>query len=356
MRLGSNDQRVRSPAVAAAAGGSSPRRGLPCAIPAWLASLVLHALAFVVLAWLLSDQRPAGLSDERAADVGIALKYREGPRDYFVDSESVSESAKEAASSTTASAAGQPGLAELSQVSPALDPRQFLPQSHLGGLGLSAAEEAGGGTSGDASRSTGAGGFGRSPGSGGSATLFGIRSEGSKFVYVFDRSGSMGGVGNNALRFAKQELLNSIRGLQPTQQFQIVFYNHVPVVFSPSGQAGRLSFATDENKARAERFIAAVQAAGGTEHEAALNTAIRLRPDVIFFLTDADEPRLSEVQMEDIRRRAAGIIIHTVEFGMGPPSSSRNFIARLAEQNGGQYVYIDITKALASSPRTAIED
>lgn len=296
---------------------------------------------------MLGDQRRAGLSDERSADVGIALKYRDGPRDYFVDSQSV----KESRSSSPDSAAGPPDLAELSQLPPALDARQFLPQSHLSGLGLSAAEEADGGASGDASRSTGAGGFGRSPGSGGSATLFGIRSQGSKFVYVFDRSGSMGGVGNNALRFAQQELLNSIRDLQPTQQFQIVFYNHVPVVFSPSGQAGRLSFATEENKARAERFIAAIQAVGGTEHEAALNTAIRLRPDVIFFLTDADEPRLSEVQMEGIRRRAAGIIIHTVEFGMGPASSSRNFIARLADQNGGQYVYIDITKVLASSPR-----
>lgn len=323
-----------------------PRRTPSIAIPAWLASLILHALAFLTLAWLLSDQRRAGLSDERSADVGIALKYRDGPRDYFVDAESV----KETASPVSDSAAGQPSVADLSQLSPDFDVKQFLPQSHLSGLGLRGAEEGGGGASGDASRSTGAGGFGRSPGSGGTATLFGIRGEGSKFVYVFDRSGSMGGVGNNALQFAKRELLNSIRDLQPTQQFQIVFYNHVPVIFSPSGQAGRLSFATDENKTRAERFIAAIQAVGGTEHEAALNTAIRLRPDVIFFLTDADEPRLSEVQMDDIERRAAGIIIHTVEFGLGPPISSRNFIARLAERNGGQYVYIDITKALASSP------
>lgn len=347
MKSISDSQRGQLPEAGTDKGTTSPRHVPRGAIPAWLASLVLHALAFFLLGWLLGDQRRAGLSDERSADVGIALKYRDGPRDYFVDAESV----KEASSSGMDSAAGQPDLAELSQLPPALDARQFLPQSHLGGLGLSAAEEAGGGTSGDASQSTGAGGFGRSPGSGGSATLFGIRSQGSKFVYVFDRSGSMGGVGNNALQFAKQELLNSIRDLQPTQQFQIVFYNHVPVVFSPSGQAGRLSFATDENKARAERFIAAIQAAGGTEHEAALNTAIRLRPDVIFFLTDADEPRLSEVQMEGIRRRAAGIIIHTVEFGMGAPGSSRNFIARLADQNGGQYVYIDITKVLASSPR-----
>ncbi|GAB6186054.1 VWA domain-containing protein [Thermopirellula anaerolimosa] len=341
-----DNQRGQILQAASHAGGASPS-GPRWAIPAWLVSLLLHSLAFVVLAWFFSDRRPAGLSEERAADVGIALKYRDGPRDYFIDSESVREAAPSSANTST----GQPNLAEIAQVSPAFDAKQFLPQSHLGGLGPSAAEETGDGALSDASRSTGAGGFGRSPGSGGSATLFGIRSEGSKFVYVFDRSGSMGGVGNNALQFAKQELLKSIRDLQSTQQFQIVFYNHVPVVFSPSGQSGRLSFATDENKARAERFIAAIQAAGGTEHEAALNTAIRLRPDVIFFLTDADEPRLSEVQMEDIRRRAAGIIIHTVEFGLGPAGSNRNFIARLADENGGQYVYIDITKALASSPR-----
>jgi len=335
-------QHLQAVPAAARGGDNSPRPVAP-AIPAWLVSCVIHAVIFAVLTWLLSDPRPAGLSEEPTADVGIALKYRDGPRDYFVDSEAV----RGAVSPNSESTSSSPSLAELAQLPPALDASQFLPQSHLPGLTAQGEGEGGNNSPNNALGSTGVGGFGRATGSGGSATLFEVRSEGSKFVYVFDRSGSMGGTGNNALQFAKEELLKSIRDLQATQQFQIVFYNQVPVIFSPSGQQGRLSFATEENKTRAERFIAGIQASGGTEHEAALKIAIRLRPDVIFFLTDADEPRLSETQLDAIRHSAAGIIIHAVEFGLGPAKPGRNFIARLAEQNGGQYVYIDITKAIA---------
>jgi hypothetical protein len=72
--------------------------------------------------------------------------------------------------------------------------------------------------------------------------------------------------------------------------------------------------------------------------------AIRLQPDVIFFLTDADEPRLSPRQLADIHRRAAGIVINAIEFGFGPETTADNFIKRLARKNGGQYSYVDISR------------
>ncbi len=51
---------------------------------------------------------------------------------------------------------------------------------------------------------------------------------------------------------------------------------------------------------------------------------------MIFFLTDADEPRLSGGQLYEIRRRAAGIQINAIEFGIGPKSGGDSFLARLA--------------------------
>lgn len=180
-------------------------------------------------------------------------------------------------------------------------------------------------------------------------SLFGLVAEGFKFVYVFDRSGSMGGAGRQALQLVKRELRASLRNLDTVHQFQIIFYNDRPVIFNPSGMPGRLAFATEENKERALRFIDAITPDGGTEHEEALKLAIRLRPDVIFFLTDGDDPQLSPQQIERISRMAAGITIHAIEFGSGPRPAGPSFLASLAAENGGKYVYVDITAPRASA-------
>ncbi len=123
--------------------------------------------------------------------------------------------------------------------------------------------------------------------------MFGVESEGYKFIYVFDRSGSMGGHGGSPLAAAKAQLLDSLEKLGQTHQFEIIFYNEEPHVFEVSGSTGRLVFANDQNKTLAKRFIGGVTADGGTDHEPALAMALRMAPDVIFFLTDADEPRLT---------------------------------------------------------------
>ena len=175
-------------------------------------------------------------------------------------------------------------------------------------------------------------------------SLFGTSGEGYKFVYVFDRSGSMGGSGTRSLRAVKKELQKSLANLDTVHQFQIIFYNDTVRVFNPTGTPGRLPFATEQTKNEALRFIHSTSAEGGTRHEDAIKMAIRLRPDVIFLLTDGDEPRLSRRQLESIERQAAGITINTIEFGPGPEPATPSFLKTLAEENGGQYAYVDTTK------------
>ncbi len=189
-------------------------------------------------------------------------------------------------------------------------------------------------------------GFSIAPKEGGKArtSLFGLAGEGYKFVYVFDRSGSMGGSGRDSLAAVKTELMRSLKNLDTVHQFQIIFYNETPVLFNPTGTPGRLTFATEQNKDRVARFLETIKADGGTAHEDALRLAIRLHPDVIWFLTDADDPKLEPSQLEHIRNLAAGIVINTVEFGSGPKSAGASFLADLAHQNGGGYVYINIAE------------
>jgi hypothetical protein len=176
--------------------------------------------------------------------------------------------------------------------------------------------------------------------------VFGLSGTGYKFVYVFDRSGSMDGHGGAPLAAAKYELIHSLHDLDKTHQFQIVFYNEHPRVFSILPDDTRLVFGTEQNKMLAERFVRGITADGATQHEEALSLALRLNPDVIFFLTDADEPILTGKQLARLSRLNNGTKVHTIEFGYGPAMSGENFLVRLARQNGGKHVYVDVAELM----------
>ncbi|HEX4131695.1 MAG TPA: hypothetical protein VHZ24_16790 [Pirellulales bacterium] len=174
--------------------------------------------------------------------------------------------------------------------------------------------------------------------------IYGIAGQGQKFVYVFDRSASMGEGPGSALRGAKTELLGSLNDLGPTHQFQIIFYNERPTIFPLAGVQGRLVFGSRNNKHSAEEFVDGITAEGGTDHLAALEVALRLDADVIYFLTDADEPGLTAGELERITKRNQAAVINCIEFGVGPKRPGENFLQRLAAANRGQYVYVDTNK------------
>lgn len=177
-------------------------------------------------------------------------------------------------------------------------------------------------------------------------SMFGATAEGYKFVYVLDRSASMGGDAKIALNAVRSEFAKSLQPLDSIHQFQIVVYNERPKVFNPSGTDGRLPFASEQNKERAIRYLSTVTPDGGTRHDDALKTALRLQPDAIFFLTDGDKPELSDGAIEEISRRAAGITIHAIEFGIGPAKEG-GFLAKLAKENRGRHVYVDLLQQAA---------
>ncbi len=184
--------------------------------------------------------------------------------------------------------------------------------------------------------------------------MFGLVAEGYKFVYVIDRSGSMGDSSRAVLRAVTAELARSLETLDSVHQFQIVFYNEKPVVFNPTGVPGKLPFATDDNKRRALRFIDTITPDGGTRHDAALKLALGLRPDVIFFLTDGDKPQLTEAETDKIVDKAVGTAIHVIQFGLGsqPLANSEGFLKRLVEKTRGQYTYVDLTAKIAPAKKT----
>lgn len=183
-----------------------------------------------------------------------------------------------------------------------------------------------------------------SPSGGGYAhvRVFGVEGRGNKFVYVFDRSASMEGP---PLAAAKRQLIESLGSLASIHQFHIIFFNHRLQAFDITGGGRRIAFGSDRNKQLAANFVGGITAEGGTDRYAALKAALAFRPDVIFFLTDADDP-MSASELVDIERisQQTGSAICVIEFGRQTAPASDNFLKALARQSGGQYGYVNTTR------------
>ncbi|MDB5350898.1 MAG: hypothetical protein JWN86_2145 [Planctomycetota bacterium] len=202
------------------------------------------------------------------------------------------------------------------------------------GVGLIAGTgSGGGGGSGDGS----GGGVGKGIGPG--TEFFGAQERASSFAYVIDCSGSMASKG--ALRIAKAELLNSLDRLPPDARFSVVFYNTKPTIFpDPSGNSALMS-ATIDNKDRAKTHLVTIRADGGTDHSRALRAAIALRPEAIFFLTDAE--RMDDDEARTLRAEAGSIRIQAIEFGDGPSTGGAVPLRNLATSTGGSFRHVDLS-------------
>jgi hypothetical protein len=178
-------------------------------------------------------------------------------------------------------------------------------------------------------------------------SLLGVEGKGTKFVYVFDHSGSMGVPGNKPLDRAKKELLTSIDGVSDVQQFYIIFYNQDQKVFRIDPTGGRLIFGTDTNKKLAKQFVDSIRAEGATRHVDALAMALRMHPDVIFHLTDGDPPDdLTKDELARLERlNSNGTVINVIQISPPPGEGQGNRLEALAKHSGGEHHYIDFNKS-----------
>jgi hypothetical protein len=156
-------------------------------------------------------------------------------------------------------------------------------------------------------------------------------------VYVVDRSISMGFHG--ALVRARREILASLRRLAPSTRFQIIAYNREAEPMGIDGRYGLL--AADENTLRkVAESVTALRAAGGTDHGRALRRAIAFHPDLIYFLTDADDVSLDDVRTVT-RLSEHRTVIHAIELNGGRTTRMDGPLHKLAADNGGTYRRLD---------------
>ena len=310
-------------------------------VPSWLLSLMLHTTLLVFLATRLWAPAPKDAhegEDGGFREIGIVVKSDEPPSESLAESES--QQSEETSPDSATDALATPTLADSASLPlalPEVDPLPIL------GAGAIAPPVGIPRDVGDFAQPNGLKPSAGAPGIGTGATSFyGINDNAAQVVYVVDCSASMDGA---PLIEAKARLVQSLQQLENTQRFQIIFYNNKvhPMALSGSAEGG-LFWATDINKTQARQFVSSRPASGGTDHMPALEMALKLSPDVLYFLSDAQDG-LNSRQMNRLRTLTKGTRIHCIEFGEGPELRNYDsFLEQLAREHNGNYTYRDTTR------------
>ncbi|HEV3163112.1 MAG TPA: hypothetical protein VGZ22_03650 [Isosphaeraceae bacterium] len=270
------------------------------------------------------DNRAPSDSGGSPGDLGGSDLVRIAADGQSAESQALRDPSADALLSEMLPATSSPDLSQRALPGPMTTGIGLLPGPGLGGGGGS-----GGGSGGGNGRGIG-------PGTG----FFGVQEHAGSFAYVIDCSGSMSL--HRALEFAKNELLASLSQLPPDAKFGVVFYNLSISEFTDAkGQQGLMD-ATASNKARIRTFLSTVVPNGGTDHMIALRAALAMRPEVIFFLTDADQ--MSDRNVADVVAEVGPTRIQAIEFGIGPSLSDSGPLRKLARRTGGSYRYIDVMR------------
>jgi hypothetical protein len=322
---------------------SSPVRSPKPLVPAWVLSIAIHAAMLVALCIAIQPSQH-GAPDAQYGSMGLVLHRMSdtgalGANDRPVVQQAVAIMELPAAPLLLASApveTNEPAATQ--QETPAQPPKSTSGTSTSAAKAQPKQTKPSGKASG---RPTGVHGSSGTNGYG-ETSVFGVQGKGSKFIYVFDRSASMEG---RPLAAAKKQLLESLQSLESVNQFHIIFFNTKTQAFDITSGGHRIAFASDRNKKLAANFVGGITADGGTDRMYALREALNFAPDVIFFLTDADDA-MSPSEMAELARanRRVQASICVIEFGKNPAPTPNNFLARLAHDNGGQYGYVDTTK------------
>ena len=169
-------------------------------------------------------------------------------------------------------------------------------------------------------------------GGGSGSDLFPLPAKATSVVYVLDRSVSMGM--DHKLDIARRELIAALRHLPTSSRFQVIDYNDTAESLVVDGNRDLLR-ADPATVDKAVSFLLKLDAAGNTNHLAALRRAVDLHADAIYFLTDADDLKPQEIALITQRNRLS--VIHTLELTRRRTVAPDGPLAQLARGNNGIY-------------------
>ena len=166
------------------------------------------------------------------------------------------------------------------------------------------------------------------------ASFFGLQANGGRFIYVIDASASMGGT---KMDEAKAEAMRSIAALSPKQEFFIIFFN---TTFRPM-PAKDLVRATPNNLQLYLDWLKQVKSGGHTNPKDAMELALTLAPDVIYFLTDGVfHPSAVDVIRNANQGRQVQIFTVAYYLSEGLNSKGLGLLQQIADDNRGTCILV----------------
>ncbi len=334
------DREARSPALRWAV-----HLGVPLAV-----SLAVHAAVLTLLlmaSWEALDHPAAPATENeyavsvRPAPAGQAepLEWSRHPLDQLADFAPAAARAESAASDRR-----RPALAELARDEPAADLGQLGGGFGLGSAGTTSLLGLGGGAG---APGQGGAGFGLGLGSSGGpgrALVWNVKARGSRFAYVVDFSGSI----VVAVQDLKRELKRSIGRLGPGQFFDVfIFYStgdQRRELYRTEAFAPRWQPADAATKRRFFEWIDSKAPQGRTEPLVAMQRALALEPDAVFFFSDGMFDDRVVAQIAEANRRV-GARIHCLVFdelllsdtsGLPRLTDGARRLKTIAEQSQGE--------------------
>lgn len=174
-------------------------------------------------------------------------------------------------------------------------------------------------------------GIGDSEGSDAADSFFGLRPVGRRIVYVLDCSRSMNHPhdteAKTRFKRMKLELIKSIQGMGPESEFYLIFFNDFAIPM-PSPVPVQ---AAEQPKLKYLYWMKDLKADGNTEPRLALQHALRLQPDIVYFLTDGSFTY--RVQQDLLSLPSSKTEIHTFAFDAPFTDNMRRAYNRLLDDD-----------------------
>jgi hypothetical protein len=146
-------------------------------------------------------------------------------------------------------------------------------------------------------------------------------------------SGSM----NDGRRFdrAVEELIRSLNSLVPTQKFFVYFYNGVTYPMLDM-RAGKLMPATPGNRTKVINWIKTLHPDGDTAPDDAIERGLKMKPQVMYFLTDGEIPETTRDTAKKYNRDHK-VVIPTIAF---VTEEGAEMLKGIAKDNKGKYRFV----------------
>jgi hypothetical protein len=157
-------------------------------------------------------------------------------------------------------------------------------------------------------------------------SFFGTRAQGSFFVFVIDRSGSMA----DAKRWlrVRTELRRTLRSLEFPQRYLVVFYNDRAWAM-PGGVPTTAGWAATN---RTLAWIGRIVPEGPTDPREAMELALGFKPSAVFLLSDGEFPEGSAEAIAASNR--GNTPIHCIDLSGG---TGRAALEQIARDSAGRY-------------------